>query len=411
MVNFSFEAQIILVMAVCLVATFFLNLLLKKLNLPNMIAPLLVGLALNAGLINYLTFLPEFMNVLSVFANFGVIIILFFVGLGVDLRYMKDMSRNSSIMALNAGHVPFFLGLFTTYVFTQNWIESIFVGIALALTAEEVSVAILDELNMLHKRIGQLIIEAGIIGDIFEIFAIALLGLFIRAKAIQFSFFNFMFEMFLFVLIILLMRYYVIDWLLSLVGKKGSKFEYFTVAIVILLVMAGASEILNFSSVIGALLAGVLLKNKLSEDMLYFEEHNIIEALEVFDFGVFHTLIFIWIGLTIDFRMLFSNIWFGIILTIFAILGKLGGAVLGNHFCHESLKEGLLIGWGLNARGATELFALLVAQSQGLVSDSVFSAIVFMALVTTIISPIVFKFMVLNNFGVEKKRVKKAAKA
>ena len=104
-------------------------------------------------------------------------------------------------------------------------------------------------------------------------------------------------------------------------------------------------------------------------------------------------------------NLLFQNIGFGILLTFLAITGKLIGAVLGNHFCKESLQEGLLIGWGLNARGATDLFALLVAQSQGLVSTSIFSAIVFMALMTTIISPIVFKLLVLKGYGIQSKKL------
>ena len=405
MVNFSFETQIILVVGICLISTFLLNIFFKRLKLPMMIAPLIIGLVFNIGLTKYLNYIPSFMEILSIFASFGIIVVLFYVGLGVDFRFMKGLSKNSSIMALNAGHVPFFLGFFATFIYTKNWVEAVFVGIALAITAEEVAVEILDELNLLHKRIGQLIIEAGVIGDFFEIFAIAALGLFIRTKTMQFSVFNFMFELFIFVLITLLMRFYVIEWLLKVVGKKGSKFEYFTVSMVILLIMAGASEVLNFSGIIGALLAGILLKDKLTDDMLYFEEHNIIEALEVFNFGVFHPLIFIWIGLTIDMNLLFQNIGFGILLTFLAITGKLIGAVLGNHFCKESLQEGLLIGWGLNARGATDLFALLVAQSQGLVSTSIFSAIVFMALMTTIISPIVFKLLVLKGYGIQSKKL------
>ena len=124
MVNFSFEAQIILSIGICLVSTFFLNVAAKKLQLPKMIAPLFIGLIINIGFISYLDFIPSFVNIISIFANFGIIIVLFFVGLGVDFRYMKDLSRNSSIMALNAGHVPFFLGCFATFLITKNWIES-----------------------------------------------------------------------------------------------------------------------------------------------------------------------------------------------------------------------------------------------------------------------------------------------
>lgn len=396
----AFETEVILVIAICLVSSFILNLFSKKLKLPLMLAPLTIGLLLNFGFIEYLSFLPSFEHILSIFANFGVIMVLFFIGLGVDFHFIRDLSRNSSIMALNAGHIPFFFGLFATYLYTKNWIEALFVGIALAITAEEVAVAILDELKLLHKRVGQLIIEAGIIGDFFEIFAITILGLFMRTQqSSNFTIFNLLFDFFMLLLVILLMRYVVLEWLLKYIGKKGHKFEYFKVAFVTLLIMTVASELLQFSHVIGALLAGIILKDKLIQDKMYYAEHHIVEALEVFNFGVFHPLIFIWIGLSVDFALISQNLWFGIILTVLALTGKLIGSVIGNKFCNEPVSEGILIGWGLNARGATELFALLIARNQGLVGENVFSAVVFMAVVTTFISPVVFKYMVLKGYG------------
>jgi Kef-type K+ transport system membrane component KefB len=379
--------------------------MIKKLRLPRMIAPLIIGLVFNYLItFRYFTILPNFSQILATFANFGVIIVLFYIGLGVDFQFMKDLSKNSSIMALNAGHVPFFFGLFATYFFTHDWIQSLFVGIALAITAEEVTVEILNELKLLPTRVGQLIIEAGIIGDIFEIMAIAVLGVFIKTRAQSFTLANILLELAVFVLVIMIMRYYVIEFLLKLPGKDARKYEYFAVAFLVVIIMTITSEFLNFSYVMGALLAGILLKDKLVEDKLYFEEHHLAETLEVFNFGIFHPLIFIWIGFSINLGFLFANITFGIILTILALVGKLLGAILGNYFCKEPLREGVLIGWGLNARGATELFALLIARNQGIITQNLFSAVVFMALVTTIISPIVFKFMVLNGYGIIKRK-------
>jgi len=404
MVAFSYDTQVLLVIGICIVISFFLNIISRKLKLPLMIMPLLFGLFLNYGLVSYLGFLPDFLHILGTFANFGIIIVLFFIGLGVEFHFMKDIQKNSSIMALNAGHIPFFLGLFVTYVFTGNWFESLFVGIALAITAEEVSVAILDELGLLKKRIGQLILDAGIIGDVFEILAITLLGLVIRTVSSNLSLFNFLFDFFMFLLIISFVRYYMLEALLKIVGKKGKQYEYFTVAFVTLLIVTISSEIFNFSHIVGALLAGIIVKDKLIEDKLYKAEHHIVEAIEVFNFGVFHPIIFIWIGLTVDINILFNNLWFGLLLTFLALTGKLIGSLLGNYFCKEPWQEGILIGWGLNARGATELFALLIAKNQGFISQNIFSAIVFMALLTTIISPIVFKYLVLKGFGLFKHR-------
>ena len=395
----SLETEISLVLGICLVLAFLINLISRKFKLPVMIAPLIAGLLLNYFQ-NYLDFLPSFSQILSLFANFGIIVVLFYIGLGVDFRYIKDLKRNSSIMALNAAHIPFLLGVYATYLYTRNWIVSIFVGIALAITAEEVTVGILEELGLLQKRVGQLIIEAGIIGDIIEIAAIAILGLFIKSKSVSGSMtiFNILFELFIFILFIMVLRYYLIELLLRIPQKK--KYEYFAVAFILLLVMVLVSELLNFSYIIGALLAGILLKDKLVEDKLYYEEHHILEALEVFNFGIFHPLVFIWIGLSMDLNLLSANIGFGLVLTGIALFGKLVGSMLGNYFCKEPISEGILIGWGLNARGATELFALLIARNQNIISQDIFSAVVFMALVTTIISPIIFKYLVLRGYGI-----------
>ena len=187
-------------------------------------------------------------------------------------------------------------------------------------------------------------------------------------------------------------------FLLRNVGKR--KYEYFAVAMVVLMVISISAELLNFSYIIGALLAGLLLKDKLLEDKLYRIEHHIVQALEVFNFGVFHPIIFIWIGLSVNLGLLISNLSFGIVLTVIAIAGKLIGSMLGNYFSGEPLSEGFLVGWGLNARGATEVFALLIAIDEGIVTSEVFSAIVFMTLITTIISPIIFKLLLQNGIGV-----------
>src|SRR3989344_4909956 len=402
MVSLGFESQIVVVIGLCLVSSYLLNLVLnKKFKLPLMIAPLIVGLLLNYNFFDYRYLVPDFRTVISVFANMGVAVVLFFIGLKVDLRYLKDLSRSASVIALSSGLIPFLLGSAATFLYTGNLFEYLFVGVALAITAEEVSVGILDELKMLKKRIGQLILDAGIIGDIFEISIIALLGILIRYNSMQGSaLFTMLLEIGVFLAVILLMRYFVIDMLLRIAEKTKRGFDYFGVALITLLVMTVASELLNFSMVLGALLAAILLKDKLVKDKLYYEEYQITEALEVFNFGIFHPIIFIWIGLSIDFSIIYNNIGFGLLLTFLALGGKLLGSVFGNYLVNEPASQGMLIGWGLNARGATGLFALLIAKNVGLVSLGVFSAIVFMALVTTIISPVVFKMLAMKGYGI-----------
>ncbi|MEK6916453.1 MAG: cation:proton antiporter [Nanoarchaeota archaeon] len=402
MVQLSFESQIIVVIGFCIILAYILNLFFdKKLKLPLIIAPLTIGLFLNYNLSGFLQFAPNLKEIIAVFANFGIAIMLFFIGLKVNFRYMKDLSKNAAIIAFNTGIIPFIFGLVATYLYTKNIVESVFVGVALAITAEEVSISILDELKLIKKRIGQLILDIGIIGDLFEIAIIAMLGIFIKYNSqTKYGFLNVFVELGIFFIIILLMRHVIIELLLNSIKKTKRNFEYFGVALITLLIMAVSSELLGFSMVIGALIAGMLIKDKLIKDKLYYEEYHIIESLEVFNFSLFHPLIFIWIGLIINLNILYNNLDFGLVLILIALSGKLIGSVLGNYFAKEPLSEGILIGWGLNARGATELFALLVAKNMGIISGRIFSAIILMSLITTIISPIIFKNLVMKGYGI-----------
>ncbi|MBN2422827.1 cation:proton antiporter [Candidatus Woesearchaeota archaeon] len=393
----TFTIQLLSTLCICLVSSFLINRLFKKLNLPNIIAPLIVGLALNTELSrNLLSFIPEFEHIVELFANLGIVLTLFFLGLKINLRSMKNLSKNSSIMAINAGFFPFIWGFVAAYLFKYSLVTSFFVGVCLSITAEEVSISILDELKLIRTRIGQLIIEAGAIGNVFEIIVIALLGIIIKSINLSQSFilFKIAMELIFFFSLITIMRYILVPFFFDSLGKTHRNFELFLACFVILILLSLGSELLAFGYIIGALLAGLIVKDHLIDKNGYKDEQRVIEVVETVNFSIFEPMIFIWIGLLINPATLIQSPMFGIVLTVIAILGKLLGAIIGNFFCKESILEGMIIGWGLNARGATELFAVLIAKNIGMIGNEIFNAVVFMALMTTIISPIVFKILV-----------------
>ncbi|NTV24197.1 MAG: cation:proton antiporter [Nanoarchaeota archaeon] len=385
----SREAELLLVMAGSLLGTFLLNLGLKRMKIPSIIAPLALGLMLNYY------FAAEIEHYLSPIANLGVLVILFFIGLKVDFRFVKDFSRNSLLIASLSGLIPFVLGFIAGFIYSHNLIVSIFVGIALSITAEEVSISILDELKLLQKRLGQVIIESGIIGDIFEISAVALLGFFVKAKTDGITLLGtIFFDLALFVMLVFAIRYVLLELMFRAIGETPRSYEIFAVSLSILFLLSFVSEVLSFSYILGALMAGIMLKDKLISGKHYNFEHQVTSSLETFIFAFFEPLVFIYIGVLIRMDVLLSNLMFGGILTVLALSGKLLGAMLGDILAKGNVSEGLIIGWGLNSRGATELFTVLVAQNQGIIGKDVFSAVVFMALITTLISPVIFRNLV-----------------
>ncbi len=391
-VVFAFE--IIASLLICLLSSFLFNRILQKLHLPRMLAPLIVGLLISYFLQGYApAFQVQFRQITETFATLGIILTLFFLGL--KLNFNLNLARDSSIMAINAGFLPFFFGVVATYLLGFSLLDALFVGVCLSLTAEEVSIAILEELDLVKKRIGLLIMEAGALGNFFEIIAIALLG--ITIKSVNLSqqsdiLVEVAFELIFFFVVIGLTRYIIIPMIFESLGRSPRNSEIFLACFVVLLLMGFGAEIISFGYVIGVLVAGILIKDHLTTSRL--SQQKVTEVIETVDFGIFEPMIFILIGLSIDVASLLEDPLFGLILTVFALGGKVLGSMIGSYFCKESLKRGVLVGWGLNARGATELFAVLIARNIGVLGDEIFHGVVLMALITTMVSPIIFKVLV-----------------
>ena len=83
-----------------------------------------------------------------------------------------------------------------------------------------------------------------------------------------------------------------------------------------------------------------------------------------------------------------------------AMIGKILGAFVARPFVNLKTKQLHLIGWGMNSRGVIELILANFALSHGLINRDLYSAIVFMTIVTTLTFPFVFKKMIKKNAGI-----------
>jgi Kef-type K+ transport system membrane component KefB len=88
--------------------------------------------------------------------------------------------------------------------------------------------------------------------------------------------------------------------------------------------------------------------------------------------------------------------------TAIAFVGTIGGTVLGMLYSGYTMKQGLLVGWALNVKGDVELAVAALALQRAIITTDIFSAIIFVALVTTIVSPIVFRKMLKRHIRIVK---------
>jgi Kef-type K+ transport system membrane component KefB len=392
--------DVILVLVICLALSYTFSYIFRQVGLPHILGHMVTGLILSMPFIKDLIFQDQavqttFMNL----SDLALIFLLFFVGLKMNFHHLVKFSKKSVNISMLSAVVPFFLGFIFAHFYGFPLIVSVVLGACMSITAEAVSYSILHELNLLNTETGEIIIEAGIIDDIFEILLLAMLGA-VLGNDIAGGFSEILFQILLFVGIIYIVRFFFVPFTFKMLDKKPDRSELFTASFIIVLAMAAVANQLKIGLVIGALVAGVVVKQTLLKEHKKREEYQVADMVETVTFGFLEPIFFLWIAYQAD---IFNNfnagfLFLAISVTVIASLGKLIGSVSGNLIARgkesirDNINSGLCIGLGMNARGAIELISAKIAYDKQLISQDIYGAIVFMAFVTTIISPVLFKY-------------------
>jgi Kef-type K+ transport system membrane component KefB len=143
---------------------------------------------------------------------------------------------------------------------------------------------------------------------------------------------------------------------------------------------------LGIGYLIGAIAGGFLLQVSL-RSVPEERRGDIVKVTELFALGFILPFFFVNVGLNFDFSALYSSVVLTVVTVGIAFLGKFLGAIIVKPVSRLSLKQLYYVGWAMNSRGATELVIALAARQLGLIPLDVFSALVAMSLVSTIVFP------------------------
>ncbi|MFW6449503.1 MAG: cation:proton antiporter [Nanoarchaeota archaeon] len=393
----------IVVLLIFLSITYLISWAFRKVGLPSILGHMTTGLIISIPqLSNVLLTKPGLEEIFSYLANLGLIFLLFFIGLKINIHDMIKFSKKSVNVALLSAIIPFILGYLVGQIFAFSTITSVILGASLSITAEAVSAAVLEELNLLNTKIGTIILEAGIFDDIFEILTIATVGTIIQAistssKSLGAGVEMILFDIVVFIAVIYLVRFFFIPFTFKMLGQKRNRADLFTFSFIIVLLMASLSNYLELGTVIGALIAGIVVKQTLIKEHKEKEESDLLNLIKAITFGFLEPIFFIWMAYQANIFALFAKSTEFFILagtiTLVATAGKLLGPMIASLMDKQTLKEGIIIGWGMNARGAVELIAVQMAYNAEIIPPVIYSSVIFMTFITTIISPVIFKYI------------------
>ncbi len=389
--------QPLVMVLVSLVGAYFFSYILKRIGIPTAVGQIGMGIILSIPLIKTTIFSQDNINLLSFLAHLGVILLFYYVGLETNLNlFTKHLKKSALISAFNT-LLPLALGFIVMkFILGYTILVSLIIGVALSVSAQSISLSLLNELKLVKSKIGGMIITAGAVDDIIELFLATLLLSVFHVTITNLSFSRFLIDITLFILAIVIARLWVLPFALKFFDREKSSTARFMGSLIILLLIASLSEFLGVGVLIGAMIAGMLIRQTIIRDVAIpnWEEHDIARSIHIIAFGFLIPLFFVWVGLNTDITTIATNFWFIILLLVIATVGTVGGTIIATLLDKGTLLEGMLLGWGLNPKGDIELIIATLALNAAIITPGIFTALVMMSLLTMLISPIVFKRLV-----------------
>ena len=156
----------------------------NKLSIPPVLGELVAGVLLGPSLLNWVK--PN--HLLQFFAEIGIVLLLFEVGLDTDLKRLHASGKKALTVACLGVILPLILGYGAShYLFKLSALEALFIGGTLTATSIGITVRVLSDLKQRHSHEAHIVIGAAILDDILGVLLLAVLYEFARAGVIKVS--------------------------------------------------------------------------------------------------------------------------------------------------------------------------------------------------------------------------------
>lgn len=372
----------------------------RTLGFPRVVGQVGAGLILGITIFESVLFNREAYEVLSFLANLGIILLFYYIGLEINFRAFTKNIKGSILISLFNTTIPFVIGFAVMkWIFNFPTMISLIFGVALSVSAQSVSLGFLEELKLVKSKIGSLIISAGAVDDIIELVLVSILLSIFRVAVSDISLPRLIVGILFFVIFILAARLWLIPYVLKFFDREKSSTSRFTGSLLIVLFIASLSEYLGIGLLIGAMVAGMVVRQTIYRDLAIpdWEEHDIARSVHIIAFGFLIPLFYVWVGLNTEIASIITEWLFVAVLLVIALVGTVGGSAIAVLLRGGSLREGMILGFGLVPKGDVELAIATLALNAGILTPILFTSLVLMSLLTTIISPIMFKYLVLKS--------------
>jgi Kef-type K+ transport system membrane component KefB len=372
--------RFLLLLAVILISAKILGELAERIGQPAVIGELVAGVLLGPSVVG---FVDPTLPSLHLIAEIGVVLLLFGIGLETDLKRLLSVGGAAFTVAIVGVLLPFVLGYAVSHALGLAVLPAIVAGAALTATSVGITARVFSDLGQLKSPEGQIVLGAAVIDDVIGLVILAIVsdlvagnapsvGGVVRATAVAFGF----------LVAAVLVGRLIVPWLFGLIARTSKEHTFATMALALAFVLGVLASRVGSALIVGAFAAGLVLAPS--------EHAHAIERGVVRLANVFVPIFFVAVGAAVDVRTFGSRevVIVGVALTAVAIVGKFAAGWAPVWVRARKT----LIGVGMIPRGEVGLIfagigSTLTIGGERVIDGQVFSAVVIMVALTTLVTP------------------------
>lgn len=375
--------KVLLQIALILVSTKIGGITARKFKMPEVLGALIAGLIIGPVALH----LVNYDDNIKLLSNLGVIMLMFLAGLETNLNEFKKAGLSSFVIAVAGIVVPLLFGTLSAYLFFQDFLENVFVGVILTATSVSITVETLAELGKLNTRVGVNILGAAVIDDILGLISISVL-LAVSGKGENGSSGSLALtitEILLFCIISVIAIMILPKVLNRLLKDIRPSHTFLTFAIVAALLAAFVAESLGIAAITGAYLCGLLLSQ-------FVHKETLERGVRSISSGFLAPIFFASVGIETSLNgFSIKTLMIAICMFVVAVLGKIIGCGTAARFFKMKRSESLQVGVGMISRGEVAIITANIGLQAGIITNEVFLPTMVVVILTTMVTPVFLK--------------------
>ncbi|MGC2764533.1 MAG: cation:proton antiporter [Candidatus Acidiferrum sp.] len=323
----------------------------------------------------------------DIISRLAILVLLFMVGLEISLVEMRHVGKYATYVALLGIVLPMVLGMgVMKLLHPQNPLAvDLFVGGILTATSVGITARVLRDLGRETTEEARIILGAAIIDDVLCLIVLAVVsGLAVTGTVSLVSIAATTGKAALFLVASLGIGIWLTPKLVRRLANFGVSNLKLLFGVSFALLLAWLANVAQLATIVGAFAAGMVLNSFFDREVEGASLHELLSPIE----SLLVPLFFVWMGIQVKLETMASKdvLIAGLSLTVVAIVGK----VAAGWGCPPTMKR-LAVGFGMMPRGEVGLIFAGIGRGIGVVDEGLFSAIVLLVMVTTVLAPILLR--------------------